>query len=410
MRHIAGLLKRVVYTKYLKPGSSVLDLACGPGTDLHKFAHARIGELIAVDFVEEALEEAAFLARNNTRFRRHVKALRFLNQDLSRVVCRINPPVDTVLCQNAMHYFWGHPDHIETILTSVRDSLRAGGHFIATVVDSCQIPPNGIVDHPFLSISPPCPVTTIAPESSHAQQPSIARTEPVPVTFPPVPLTFPLPPAAKLTLPPQAARIATETGNPVGNPITNPIGNPINNPAGNPVGNPVPILAAPTAATAAAAAARADASIGHIGPESVVGSTSASSGASAAGVDGAAGLTWNSEFANTTGVKLANTDGKVEVCATVAARVKVAGAKWETGTWSYRFRMAGLVEDVPEHIVPVGQFVSKCREFGLDLVADFGAGERYAEIMEIDGGRTELTKDHWRAINLYRTFVFCKRT
>lgn len=155
VRQMFGLLKRLVYGIYLRPGSAVVDFGHGPGTDQHKFAHARISSLTAVDFVQEALEEAAFRAKTNPRFVRHVRDVQFVQQDLCRVICRIDPPVDTVTCQFALHYMWQNDSTIHTILTSVRDSLKSKGHFIITIVDADRIPAQGIHTHPFITISPP---------------------------------------------------------------------------------------------------------------------------------------------------------------------------------------------------------------------------------------------------------------
>lgn len=175
VRQMFSLLKRVIYSQYLRPGCSVLDLGHGPGTDLPKFAHAKIGSLIAVDFVQEELDEAAFRAKTNPRFRRYVRDVQFVQQDLCRAVCRCDPPVDVVTCQFALHYFWGTNQSIHTIMTSIRDSLRSKGHFIATVVDASKIPTNGIPDHPFIHISPP--TASASQTNPDTNQPSNASVD-----------------------------------------------------------------------------------------------------------------------------------------------------------------------------------------------------------------------------------------
>lgn len=156
VRQMFSLLKRFVYGKYLKAGMALLDLGHGPGTDLSKFAHARISSLTAIDFVQEQLDEAEFRASHNARFRRNVREARFIQQDLSKVVCRLDPPVDVVTCQFALHYLWSDEHAIATIMTTIRDSLRSKGHLIITIVDDIKLPlAQGITQHPFIRITWP---------------------------------------------------------------------------------------------------------------------------------------------------------------------------------------------------------------------------------------------------------------
>ena len=168
VRHMFSMLKRLVYTQYLKPGGAVGDFGHGPGTDLAKFAYARVGTLIAVDFVSEALEEAAFRAKTNSRVRKVLRDVQFIAHDLARSVCRIEPAVDTITCQFALHYMWGTTQSIHTFLTSVRDSLKSKGHFILTIVDSNILPSEGILQHPYICITPPKQSVVVAAAAAAA--------------------------------------------------------------------------------------------------------------------------------------------------------------------------------------------------------------------------------------------------
>jgi hypothetical protein len=55
----------------------------------------------------------------------------------------------------ALHYLWASKTTITTFLTSVRDSLKPQGIFLLTIIDSERIPAEGILNHPYIRITPP---------------------------------------------------------------------------------------------------------------------------------------------------------------------------------------------------------------------------------------------------------------
>jgi SAM-dependent methyltransferase len=162
VRQMCNLLKRWIYSKYIRPQSSVLDACCGPLTDGPKFAHQRIASYIGIDAVAEALEEAHFRAKSTPIWMQRVKDYQFLQQDLRKAAFKIEPRVDTVCCQYALHYLWDSLEHIRTFLSSVEASLKPGGHFIITIVDEAHIPKEGIFNHPYVQMT--------VPESSGEEQ------------------------------------------------------------------------------------------------------------------------------------------------------------------------------------------------------------------------------------------------
>jgi SAM-dependent methyltransferase len=163
LRRAVNGLKRVLLSRFVRPGNDVLDLACGQGADLPKFAHLRIRSYFGVDFASAALDESRHRAATNSRFKRTVKSLRYLQTDLRTNVVKLPEPVDVVSCQLALHYLVAEDFHLDNVLQTVRDSLRVGGHFLITIVDSARIPVDGITDHPFVRLSAVRPMQITLP-------------------------------------------------------------------------------------------------------------------------------------------------------------------------------------------------------------------------------------------------------
>jgi len=151
-KQVVNYMKRYLFHNYLPVKSEVVDWCCGQGGDLNKFAHQKISGYIGVDFCPEALEEAAYRARTNSRFQKCTKNTKFLQVALRTNAIRIDPPVDIASCQLSLHYLWPHAD---IFLTSVKNSLKFGGLFLITIVDSDRIPKEGILGHPYLKVTPP---------------------------------------------------------------------------------------------------------------------------------------------------------------------------------------------------------------------------------------------------------------
>lgn len=151
-KQVVNYMKRYLFHHYMPIKSQIVDWCCGQGGDLNKFAHQKISGYIGIDFCPEALEEAAYRAKTNSRFQKCTKDPKFLQVDLRTNAISIDPPVDVASCQLSLHYLW---PSFDVFLTSVKNSLKFGGLFLITIVDSDRIPKEGIMDHPYLKITPP---------------------------------------------------------------------------------------------------------------------------------------------------------------------------------------------------------------------------------------------------------------
>jgi mRNA (guanine-N7-)-methyltransferase len=111
---------------------AVLDLSCGKGGDLQKWRRAGAPRYLGVDISGEAVAEAT------RRAARVFPAAKIFQGDLSR-----SPGCDNrlgsdltfgvVSCMFALHYFWRSERALRQLLSTVRDNLSVGGHFILTV-------------------------------------------------------------------------------------------------------------------------------------------------------------------------------------------------------------------------------------------------------------------------------------
>jgi ubiquinone/menaquinone biosynthesis C-methylase UbiE len=152
-RQVVNFLKRHLYELHIKKGNDVLDLCCGVGGDLDKFAHLNVSSIIGVDISAESIREAN--SRSTSGLIHKMKIPVSLHEsDLRSNILRFQPLSDIVTCSLALHYFWGDATHIDNVLTTVQSSLKKQGYFLLVILDEAQIPKEGIKSHPYMHISP----------------------------------------------------------------------------------------------------------------------------------------------------------------------------------------------------------------------------------------------------------------
>ena len=160
-RKVLNWMKRFLAQKYIKHNTAVLDLCCGRGQDLFKYHHQRVNRLIMIDAAEQELQFAqATYAQEEALFRStfgRERAPTFLCSDLRVNTLTIQPKVETVCCQLALHYLWAEQEHVDNFFHTVTSSLLPKGFFLLTILDAEQIPVNGLKDHPYMWFSPTYP-------------------------------------------------------------------------------------------------------------------------------------------------------------------------------------------------------------------------------------------------------------
>lgn len=140
VRGVNNFVKSVLLGKYLTPGCSVLDIACGKGGDMNKFKSSNIGLYVGMDVAEKSLEDA--ISRYNGGGGRPAMPFtaHFYHGDCFAVdVDRCLPPAlgfDVVSCMFAIHYGFGNYERARQALRNAAGRLQPGGHFVGTTTDA----------------------------------------------------------------------------------------------------------------------------------------------------------------------------------------------------------------------------------------------------------------------------------
>ncbi|GAB9463574.1 Mrna cap guanine-n7 methyltransferase [Globisporangium polare] len=168
MRAMNNWVKSILINDYAKRGDRVLDLACGKGGDLMKWAKRGFSKYVGVDIAQKSLEDAVDRFSNNAQNRELDVA--FVQGDLGEVsltddvlhcwsrdvptwghrVTNIEPGFfNIVSMQFAFHYMFGDEPRANRFFQTLHTLLTDGGIFIATTVD-----PNKVLMKYYQSVGP----------------------------------------------------------------------------------------------------------------------------------------------------------------------------------------------------------------------------------------------------------------
>ena len=118
--------------------SSVLDLACGRGGDVHKYFHANFGRVVAVDNHSASLDEAKCRYErtysNNFNFN-----VDFIVHDLKKPLPCVNQRVDAVVMNFALNYFFDSSSSLNALFQTVSSWLRPDGVFTGIALDGARV-------------------------------------------------------------------------------------------------------------------------------------------------------------------------------------------------------------------------------------------------------------------------------
>ena len=137
-------VKRELIQRYSRGARRLLDLACGRGGDLNKWADAGIKEVVGIDLSPKEIEEAKRRLRElrgkrvNADFRQ--------SDDLGLTSPILFGPAhapaqafDAVTCMFALHYFFASETSLRHLLTTVAANLRPGGYFFGVGPDGACV-------------------------------------------------------------------------------------------------------------------------------------------------------------------------------------------------------------------------------------------------------------------------------
>lgn len=140
LRSFNNWVKSVILQEYTRQGFTVLDLCCGKGGDLGKFAKQKISFYVGIDMSKKNLIEA------KDRFKSHNCGFDgiLIGGDITDPEITINQIVsqefnleyDLVSCQFALNYLWKSESTIRRFLENVTNNLKPGAVFVGTIPDS----------------------------------------------------------------------------------------------------------------------------------------------------------------------------------------------------------------------------------------------------------------------------------
>lgn len=122
------------------PQIKVLDLGCGKGGDLQKWAKAGTDEYVGIDIAAVSVEQARsrWQGLRGKRFPAEFYTLDCFEDSIEEVLSPVlvTRPFDVVSMQFCMHYAFETEAKVRTMLENVVRYLKPGGIFIGTIPDA----------------------------------------------------------------------------------------------------------------------------------------------------------------------------------------------------------------------------------------------------------------------------------
>ncbi|KAJ7109177.1 mRNA capping enzyme-domain-containing protein [Mycena epipterygia] len=141
--HPALAASRVVGRGPRAPRGKVLDMGCGKGGDMTKWAKARAAEVLAVDIAAVSVDQARsrWQQLRGPSFDATFAALDCYTEPLSKAFspAKLATPFDVVSMQFCMHYAFESIQKARCMLENVSRWLRPGGAFIGTIPNADQL-------------------------------------------------------------------------------------------------------------------------------------------------------------------------------------------------------------------------------------------------------------------------------
>lgn len=140
-------LKRAVLVHFAAGATSLLDLACGRGGDMHKWVQCDIARVVACDVSSNSLDEAeqrwnSLEPESRGRTRIDWTHADLLSDSGAAAVPTSPTPshrFDVATCFFALHYFCERRESLARILSVARQRLREGGTFIVCMPSAAMI-------------------------------------------------------------------------------------------------------------------------------------------------------------------------------------------------------------------------------------------------------------------------------
>ena len=143
-----GFVKSMMY-KMLEPKSKLLELAVGRGSDMLKWIHADVADIVGIDVDNDGLVELQERYNNQLEKKLSSRNMRMslLRGDLDKIDNLVGESIvplgknefDCVACQFAIMYFTKSVEQINKFLDIVDSNLKTGGLFMFTTLDGMKV-------------------------------------------------------------------------------------------------------------------------------------------------------------------------------------------------------------------------------------------------------------------------------
>lgn len=143
MRKFHNYVKFLLYKKYCKPDSTLLDLGCGRGGDMVKWHNTNITKVVGIDINKPFIIDAIKRYNQNKDLQnrdymfyftvsKHIFTDFLKMKNLSQVY-------DNISCMFALHYFFNNRENVMQIFSQISNTLQNGGYFIGTVMNGNKV-------------------------------------------------------------------------------------------------------------------------------------------------------------------------------------------------------------------------------------------------------------------------------
>ncbi|EPR79987.1 mRNA capping enzyme [Spraguea lophii 42_110] len=130
IRNMNNFIKSILIKKYTKADNSVLDIGCGKGGDIFKFAHQNIKYYTGIDIAENSIEEAKQRCANrNIKFN-----TQFLVQDYTQKF-NYKEKYDVISAQFTYHYSFFSEQSFQNSLCNILQHTKIGSYVIMSIPD-----------------------------------------------------------------------------------------------------------------------------------------------------------------------------------------------------------------------------------------------------------------------------------
>lgn len=129
-----NFIKKTYIDANTSPGTRLLDLACGRGSDIYKWlSNKNIVSVKGFDINADSIAEAKRRLKGYSNFKK--KSVTFKVLDLSENILKCPKKFDLITSFFAFHYFFKNKKSIDTVLKSIDNCSKPGTTLILTLFD-----------------------------------------------------------------------------------------------------------------------------------------------------------------------------------------------------------------------------------------------------------------------------------